>query len=557
MHNTATEESHAEINTHIKSSLQMFRNLRRTNSPHFSLPKRSASVLRFTNFHSDLPSFHSVTDNASLIHQSCTKNGVHARAIKRGYSTNHDVYIRLIFAYFRSGLDDHACKLLEDVSFSCFDLLNSNLMISKFMKIGQYDLAMKVFDEMSQRDVVSWNSVISGSVKNSRFEVAFMLFKEMMSDNIEPNEFTFASVMAACSRLGVISRAEWIHTLLIDKGIQLNPILNSALIDMYSKCGRIERAKNVFNSIQRDNVFIYNAMINGLALHGLAMEAVQLLPQMEFEHVSPDAITFVSLLKACGHDGLVKEGRKCFHLMTQKHSIPPQLEHYGAMIDLLARAGLIEQAYSLIKTMSMEPDSVIWRSILSSCKTYKKPELGQLAATMISQLESGDYVLLSNTYCSIQQWENAATLRKSMQFNRIHKLHGKSWIEISGSIHHFKSGDQTHPDKELIYKLLDRLLHRIKLEGFVFSTELVLMDVSDEEKEHNLSLHSEKLAVAFGILKTGPGVEISILKNLRTCYDCHSWIKLVAKVLNRVIIVRDRIRFHRFEGGLCSCRDYW
>lgn len=483
--------------------------------------------------------------------------GVHARAVKRGYSANHDVYIHLVFTYFSSGQAGHAHKLLEDASLWGFGLLTSNLMISKLMRIGQYDSAMRVFGEMSHRDIVTWNSVIGGSVKNSKANESFMRFKEMMTANIEPDEFTFASMMAACSRLGAISRAEWIHGLLIDKGIRMNSILNSALIDMYSKCGRIETAKGVFNRILRDNVFVYNAMISGLAMHGLAMEAVQLLSQMDFEHILPDALTFVSLLKACGHDGLVEEGRMCFHLMTPKYSIQPQLEHYGAMVDLLGRAGLFEEAYRLIGAMPMEPDAVIWRSLLSSCKTYKKPELGELAATKISQLKSGDYVLLSNTYCSIEKWESAATLRKSMQMKRVQKVHGKSWIEIAGSIHQFKAGDHTHPERELIYMILDRLVRRVKLEGFAFSTELVLMDVSYEEKERNLSLHSEKLAVAFGILKTGPGAEISILKNLRTCYDCHSWIKLVSKVLNRVITVRDRIRFHRFEGGLCSCRDYW
>ncbi|KAL9664555.1 hypothetical protein QQ045_019960 [Rhodiola kirilowii] len=513
---------------------------------------RLVSVFGFRNSDSGIVSGRS-TQSLDLV----TATRVHAKAVKRGYAANVTVNSYLVLTYVRSRHVDCGRKLLEEVLVYGFDLLTSNLMISEFMRIGECEAAMKLFDEMSDRDVVTWNSVIGGCIKNLKVREGFMVFKEMMRLNVEPDGFTFASMMAGCSRLGVASHAEWIHSLIIDKGIQMNSILNSALIDMYSKCGRIEMAKGVFRSIQCDNVFVYNAMINGLAVHGLAMEAVHLLSQMKVEHVLPDAITFVGLLKACSHGGFVEEGHKYFYLMTREYSIQPQLEHYGAMVDLLGRAGLVEEAYRLIETMTIEPDVVIWRSLLSSCKTHKKPQLGELAVAKISQLKSGDYVLLSNTYCSIEKWESAARLRESMQMKRVHKVHGKSWIEVAGSVHQFKSGDQTHPDREFVYKILDGLVQRVKLEGFAFSTELVLMDVSDEEKEQNLSFHSEKLAVAFGILKTGPGSEIRISKNLRTCYDCHCWIKLVAKLMNRVIIVRDRIRFHRFDGGLCSCGDYW
>uniref|UniRef100_A0A7N0UIS8 DYW domain-containing protein n=1 Tax=Kalanchoe fedtschenkoi TaxID=63787 RepID=A0A7N0UIS8_KALFE len=485
-----------------------------------------------------------------------TAIGVHAKAVKRGYAADPAVNSYLVMM-FRSRHLDLGRKLLGEVRAYGFDLLTSNLMVAELMRTGECSAAMKMFDEMPDRDVVTWNSVVGGCVRNLKIAEAFKVFKDMMRSNVEPDGFTFASMMAACSRLGAISQAEWIHGLMVDKGIQLNAILSSALIDMYSKCGRIEVARGIFNIIHRNDVCVYNAMINGLAIHGLAEGAVELLLQMEVEHVSPDAITFMGLLKACGHGGLVDVGRGCFNLMIRKYSIQPQLEHYGAMVDLLGRAGLLEEAYRLIETMPMDPDVVIWRSVLSSSRTYKKAELGELAIAKISQLKSGDYVLLSNTYCSINKWESAARLREAMQKKRVHKVHGKSWIEAAGSVHQFRAGDQIHPDRDSIYKILEGLTQRVKLEGFVPSTELVLMDVSDEEKEKSLNFHSEKIALAFGILKSGPGAEIRISKNLRTCYDCHSWIKLVAKVLNRVIIIRDRLRFHRFEAGLCSCRDYW
>lgn len=194
---------------------------------------------------------------------------------------------------------------------------------------------------------------------------------------------------------------------------------------------------------------------------------------------------------------------------------------------------------------------------LSACRIYQKPKLGEVAIANMSRLKSGDYVLLSNMYCSMKRWESAEGVRELMKKKGIRKIRGRSWIELGGVIHRFKAGDRSHPETEGLYKVLDGLIRRTKLEGFLPQTDLVLMDISEEEKEGNLNHHSEKLALAYGILKTSPGREIMISKNLRICHDCHNWIKLVSKLLIRVIIVRDRIRFHQFEGGSCSCEDYW
>lgn len=277
---------------------------------------------------------------------------------------------------------------------------------------------------------------------------------------------------------------------------------------------------------------------------------------MLVEKISPDSITFVGILTACSHCGLVEEGRKYFNMM-RCHSVEPQLEHYGAMIDLFGRAGLSNDAYAMIKDMPMEPDVVIWRSLLSACRTQRNNDLGELVIKKIENLKSGDYVLLSNIYCSVNKWDTAEQLRNAMKMNRVRKKSGKSWIEISGVIHQFNAGDLSHLERDAVLKILEKLIQRTKRDGYIHTKELVLMDVSDEEKEENLNYHSEKLALAYGILKTSPGTEIQITKNLRTCIDCHVWLKIVSKMLNRVIKVRDRVRFHRFEGGLCSCRDFW
>lgn len=482
--------------------------------------------------------------------------GTHARIIKLGYGMHRSLMSSLILVYVSCGCPKLASQLLNEIPCWDFDLISANLIIAAFMKIGEIDIAKKVFHDMPVHDVVSWNSMIGGFVKNARFEEALRMFQVMLSLNNEPDAFTFASVIKGCAQLGARDHAQWIHGLLIEKQIAINYILGSALIDMYSKCGRIETAKEIFETIQRNDVSVWNAMINGLAVHGLALDAIAMFSRMTVEKVAPDSITFVGILTACSHCGLIELGRKYFDLM-RSYAIQPQLEHYGAMVDLLGRAGRLDEAYAIVEEMPMEPDVVIWRAFLSACRTQKNSHMGEVAIKKIETLKSGDYVLLSNIYCSANKWDSAERVRDTMKKNGVQKNSGKSWIEMTGIIHQFKAGDLSHLEREAIYKVLEGLIRRTKMEGYIPSKELVLMDVSDEEKEENLNYHSEKLALAYGILKSSPGTGIQITKNLRTCLDCHCWMKVVSKILYRVIVVRDRIRFHRFEGGVCTCGDYW
>ncbi|GAB4845810.1 hypothetical protein Ancab_039219 [Ancistrocladus abbreviatus] len=491
----------------------------------------------------------------SLDFNSATKT--HATIIKCGYDKDPSLIAMLMSTFVCCGHLNLAYQVQNEATSTGLDFLTANLIMASLIRSGDVDAAKRVFSNMHARDVVSWNTVIGGCVKTGCFDEALRFFKNMLSLNFQPDEYTFASVVAACARLGALDHAEWVYRLMIEKNITLNPILHAAVIDMYAKCGRIEVAKAIFRSFQSNCVSVWNAMINGLAIHGLAFDAIYVFSQMEAESVSPDAITFLGILTSCSHCGLLEQGRKYFDIMRSCYSIEPQLEHYGALVDLLGRIGCLEEAYATIKAMPMEPDVVLWRTLLAACRTYKNAELGEIAMKNISCLSSGDYVLLSNTYCFLCKWNTAAKMRDLMRIERVHKDHGKSWLELSGTIYHFKAGDKSHHETVAIYKVLEGLIKRTKLEGFVPATECVLMDVSQEEKEDNLNHHSERLALAFGILKTSPGAEIRISKNLRTCYDCHCWFKAVSRILTRVIIVRDRIRFHRFEEGSCSCGDYW
>ncbi|KAL1203408.1 Pentatricopeptide repeat-containing protein [Cardamine amara subsp. amara] len=482
----------------------------------------------------------------------------HAQIFKLGYGTYPSLLASMVTAYRRCNLSYLARKLLLWFISLSPGVSNTNLIIESLMKTGEYGLAKKVLRKASDRNVISWNLMIGGYVRNVQYEEALKTLKDMISfSDIKPNKFSFASALAACARLGDLHHAKWVHSLMVDAGIELNMILSSALVDVYAKCGDIETSREIFYSVKRNDVSIWNAMITGFATHGLATEAIRVFSEMEAEHVSPDSITFLGILTACSHCGLLDEGKEYFDLMSHQYSIQPKLEHYGAMVDLLGRAGRVKEAYDLIESMPIEPDLVIWRSLLSSSRTYKNHKLGEIAIQNLSKAKSGDYVLLSNIYSSSKKWESAQKVRELMKKEGIRKAKGKSWVEFGGVIHRFKAGDTSHIETKAIYKVLEGLIQRTKSEGFVPDTELVLMDVSEEEKEDNLNYHSEKLALAYAILKSSPGSEIRIQKNIRMCSDCHNWIKAVSKLLNRVIIMRDRIRFHKFEDGLCSCRDYW
>ncbi|KAK9289857.1 hypothetical protein L1049_008017 [Liquidambar formosana] len=229
------------------------------------------------------------------------------------------------------------------------------------------------------------------------------------------------------------------------------------------------------------------------------------------------------------------------------------------MVDLLGRAGLLDEAHQLIKSMPMEANAIIWGALLGGCRLYRDTQLAEHVLKRLIELEpwnSGNYVLLSNIYSADHRWDDAAKIRSSMIGKGIQKPPGYSWIELDGVLHEFLVGDKSHPLSDKIYAKLGELIKELKAAGYVPTTEFVLFDIEEEEKEHFLGYHSEKLAVAFGLISSSEDV-IRIVKNLRVCGDCHVFMKLVSKIMGREIIVRDNNRFHCFVEGSCSCRDYW
>ncbi|KAK4780642.1 hypothetical protein SAY87_016748 [Trapa incisa] len=493
--------------------------------------------------------------------QVCDGEQVRVHGIKAGLEGNLFVTNALIGMYADWGLVDEAKKVF-DCSLSR-DMFSWNIMISGYIRSGKLDEAKEFFQEMPQHDVVSWSSLISGYVQAGHFMEALDLFHEMLRAGAKPNQFTLVSALSACANLVALDQGRWIHVYIDKSKIKMNERLLASLIDMYAKCGELEFAFKVFQSAcgLKTKVWPWNAMIGGFAMHGKSEEAIELFRQLEIKKVSPNKITFVSLLNACSHGNMVEEGRQCFKSMARSYGIEPEIEHYGCLVDLLGRAGLLDEAEEIISSMPVTPDIAIWGALLGACRIHRDIERAERVGKVIKELDLnhiGCQVLLSNVYSASGRWNEAKALRENAELIGRKKTPGCSSIELNGLFHQFLVGDRSHPQTKQLYLFLDEMGAKLKAAGYSPEFSEVLLDIDDEEdKETSLLRHSEKLAIAFGIMNTPPGTTIRILKNLRVCGDCHQAIKFISKVYCRDIIVRDRIRFHHFKDGMCSCKDYW
>ncbi|KAL6652517.1 hypothetical protein ACP70R_011442 [Stipagrostis hirtigluma subsp. patula] len=433
-------------------------------------------------------------------------------------------------------------------------------LVDMYAKCGEIGKARRLFDRMQSRDVIAWSAMISGYTQADQCQEALALFSEMQVAEVEPNDVTMVSVLSACAVLSALETGKWVHSYIRRKRLPLTVVLGTALVDFYAKCGCIDSAVEAFEAMPVKNSWTWTALIKGMASNGRGKEALELFSSMCEANIEPTDVTFIGVLLACSHNCLVEEGRQYFDSMTLDYGIKPRIEHYGCMVDLLGRAGLVDEAYQFIITMPIEPNTVIWRTLLSSCTVHKNVEIGEEALKQIARLDcshSGDYILMSNIYASVGRWKDAAMIRKEMKDRGIEKIPGCSLIELDGVVFEFFAEDSDHPQLREIYKKVDEMIDKIKQAGYVPNTADARLDVDECEKEVSVSHHSEKLAIAFGLLKSHPGATIRLSKNLRVCSDCHSATKVISKVYNREIVVRDRNRFHHFKDGFCSCNDCW
>ncbi|CAK8563867.1 unnamed protein product [Lathyrus sativus] len=483
---------------------------------------------------------------------------IHAHVIKFGFGSDVFALNNLIHVYFSFGSLDDARNVFDKMPER--NIVSWTTVISGYSNCGHVDEAFCVFELMSHKNSVSWNAMIACFVQNNRFKEAFDLFKRMRVEKVELDKFVAASMISACTGLGALEQGKWIHGYVERSGIELDSKLATTIIDMYCKCGCLDKAFQVFNGLPRKGVSSWNCMIGGFALHGKGEDAIRLFREMEREMVVPDAITFVNILTACAHSGLVEEGRYYFRYMTEVHGVEPAKEHYGCMVDLLARAGRLDEAKEVLDEMPMSPDASVLGALLGACKIHGNLELGESVGKRVVELEpgnSGRYVMLANIYASCGKWNQVAGVRKLMDDRGVKKEPGFSMIEMEGNVNEFVAGGRDHPLAKEIYAKVDEMLESIRLVGYVPDPDGVLHDLVEEERENPLFYHSEKLAICYGLLKSKRGETLRITKNLRVCKDCHQACKLISNVYDRDIIVRDRNRFHHFSNGECSCKDYW
>ncbi|ONK80406.1 uncharacterized protein A4U43_C01F17320 [Asparagus officinalis] len=366
--------------------------------------------------------------------------------------------------YSKTGLLQHAHNLFDEIPQR--DTASWNSLIGGYARNGNMGIARDLFDAMPTRNVVSWTTMVSGYAQNGLYLEAVEVFLKMWREEGEvmPNAVTVASVLPACANVGALGLGMSVDEYARREGLIENVFVRNALVEMYGKCGSIERARRVFEEMGRSgrrNLCTWNSMIMGLAVHGRAGEALELFDEMRARGFTPDDITFVGVLLACTHGGLVHQGQNFFKSMEKDFSITPKLEHYGCMVDLLGRAGLLNEAYNLIKTMPMEPDSVIWGALLGACSFHGEIKLAEIAAEFLFKLEpwnTGNHVILSNIYASSGKWNSVAEAWRLMRGKQQKKAAGYSIIELDGIMHKFLVEDKSHPEYRDIYLLLSELM---------------------------------------------------------------------------------------------------
>uniref|UniRef100_A0ACD5XDY2 Uncharacterized protein n=1 Tax=Avena sativa TaxID=4498 RepID=A0ACD5XDY2_AVESA len=535
--------------------------------------------------------------------KSCAASGslllglqIHSSIARTGLGANLFVAHSAISMYARCGCPDDAYQLFAEMPHR--DVVSWNAMISGFAHAGLFGKAVavlrelvglqspkpdagtmasilpamgdaktkditflrEVFDDMRFRGIIAWNAMLSIYAFNELHVKAVELFMRMEKDGVEPDAVTLATVLPSCGEVSAFSLGKRIHEIIKRKRMCPNMLLENALMDMYANCGSLKDAREVFDSMSARDVISWTSIISAYGTRGHGMEAINLFESMRGQGLEPDSIAFVAVLAACSHAGLLDIGKRYFDSMTSRYRVTPKIEHYTCMVDLLGRAGCISEAYDFIMAMPIKPNERVWGALLGACRIHSNMDIGLLAADSLFRLvpkQSGYYVLLSNIYARAGRWADVTSVRSVMASKGIKKLPGGSNVEIGDQVHTFRVGDRSHPQSEMIYDKLDELLGRIRGMGYNPEVEGTLHDVEEEDKEGHLSVHSEKLAIAFVLINTSPGTPIRITMNLRTCSDCHHAAKLISKITDREIILKDINRFHHIVEGVCSCGDYW
>ncbi|GAV69551.1 PPR domain-containing protein/PPR_1 domain-containing protein/PPR_2 domain-containing protein [Cephalotus follicularis] len=369
----------------------------------------------------------------------------HSQAIKLGWESYDFVLNGLIHLYSMSGSMGPARTLFD--SSAARDIITWTALINGYVKSGQVSAARELFDNMPEKNAVSWSAMIHGYVQVGLFKEALELFNQMQICGCRPNHGGIVGALTACAFLGALDIGRWIHAYVDRNGMELDRMMGTALIEMYAKCGCIETACSVFDKMLDRDVFAYTCLISGLANHGQGCRAIKLFGRMKNEGVAPNEVTFICVLSACSRMGLVDEGLRIFKNMREVHGIEPGVQHYGCLVDLLGRAGMLEEAKKVVRDMPMEPDSYVLGALLNACRVHGNVDLSEETVENLVERcidHGGVHVLLSNIYASSKQWHCVVKVRKGMEEKNVRKIPGCSFIEVDGKVCEFVAGDRSH-----------------------------------------------------------------------------------------------------------------
>ncbi|PNT62189.1 putative pentatricopeptide repeat-containing protein At3g15130 [Brachypodium distachyon] len=479
----------------------------------------------------------------------------------------------------REGAQVHAAMVIRGVSTASNAIL-AGALLDMYVKCRcLLPMAMQVFNRLEQKNAIQWTTVIVGHAQEGQVKEAMELFGRFWSSGVRADGHVLSSVVGVFADFALVEQGRQVHCYTVKTPAGLDVSVANSLIDMYHKCGLTDEAARRFREVPARNVVSWTAMINGLGKHGHGQEAIHMFEEMRAEGVEPDEVAYLALLSACSHSGLVEECRRYFSAIRHDRRLRPRAEHYACMVDLLGRAGELSEAKDLVATMPMAPTVGVWQTLLSACRVHKNVTVGREAGETLLAIDGDNpvnYVMLSNIFAEAGDWRECQRVRGAMRRRGLRKQGGCSWVEVGKEAHFFYGGgDDSHPRAADICCVL-RDVERTMRERLGYSpgsssssSEAALHDVDEESRAESLRAHSERLAVGLWLLlhhdhDHGEGMGgtkrkevIRVYKNLRVCGDCHEFFKGLSSVVGRVLVVRDANRFHRFEDGVCSCKDYW
>ncbi|KAM7274980.1 hypothetical protein ACFE04_016846 [Oxalis oulophora] len=467
----------------------------------------------------------------------------------------------LISGYSFKGLFENSKKLLNQMEEEKIkpDLVTWNSLVSGYSMWGYTDEALAVVDRIKSSglspNVVSWTALISGCSQQGKYKESLELFVKMQKEGVQPNYATISTLLQTIGHLSLLQKGREIHCVSLKNGLIDDIYVATALIDMYCKSGCLKPAYTVFKMIRNKTLACWNCMIMGFSMYSLGEKAISLFDEMQELQILPDAVTFTALLSGCKNSGLVPEGWKYFDSMNTDYKIIPTIEHYSCMVDLLGRAGYIDEAWDFIRTLPLKPDASIWGALLASCRVYDNVKYAEVAFKHLIEMEpynSSNYILMMNLYTISNRWEDVEDIEDLMKVKGVERGFMWSWIQIGEAVHVFTEEGRPHSDEGKIYFELYQLVSEMRNFGYVPNINCVYQNVEAEEKEKLLMSHTEKLAITYGLIKTGSSVPIRVIRNARVCSDCHTVAKYVSLIKKREIFLRDGVRFHHFREGKCS-----